>query len=173
MADKLSQLLERQEQLKAQLQLIQQQTSQEKRKLDTRRKILLGSLTLHLLDTGKLDQQVIVQALDQFLTKPSDRLVFQDLLPEQQQAPKQPDQTPVPAPPVATTPVLTPPVKATKTKTTKAKAKLEPSLSATAEQQYKTSVASPAASASPPSSQKSKPLQDNSAQAKLLEEFEV
>jgi len=167
MADKLSQLLERQEQLKAQLQLIQQQTSQEKRKLDTRRKILLGSLTLHLLDTGKLDQQVIVQALDQFLTKPSDRLVFQDLLPEQQQAPKQPEQAPVPAPPVKTT----------KTKTTKTKAKLEPSLSATAEQQYKTSVASPTASASasppPASSQKSKPLQDNSAQAKLLEEFEV
>ena len=172
MADKLSQLLSRQEQLKAQLQLIQQQASQEKRKLDTRRKILLGSLTLHLLDTGKLDQQVIVQALDQFLTKPSDRLVFQDLLPEQQQAPKQPEQAPVPAPPVATTPV-----KATKTKTTKAKAKLEPSLSATAEQQYKASVASPTASASasppPASSQKSKPLQDNRAQAKLLEEFEV
>jgi hypothetical protein len=170
MADKLSQLLSRQEQLKAQLQLIQQQTSQEKRKLDTRRKILLGSLTLHLLDTGKLDQQVIVQALDQFLTKPSDRLVFQDLLPEQQQAPKQPEQAPIPAP---NPPVATTPVKATKTKTTKAKAKLEPSLSATAEQQYKTLGASPTASTSSPSSQKSKPLQDNSAQAKLLEEFEV
>lgn len=159
MVDKLSQLLSRQEQLKAQLQLIQQQTGQEKRKLDTRRKILLGSLTLHLLDTGKLDQQMIVQALDQFLTKPNDRLVFQDLLPEQQQTPKQPEEAPVPAAPVKTT----------QTKTTKTKARLEPPLSATAEQQYTASVASPTASPS----QKSKPLQDNSAQAKLRKEFEV
>ncbi len=76
MSKKLDELLKKKEQLKARIQQEKNKLSQQERKKDTRRKILLGSLMIHMMKTGELDEEKINQRLDEFLTKDIDRKLF-------------------------------------------------------------------------------------------------
>ena len=76
MASKLEQLLKKQEELKAQIHKEKNKLSQAERKLDTRRKILLGALMMDMMKKGELDEKKILKRLDGFLTKETDRKLF-------------------------------------------------------------------------------------------------
>ncbi len=76
MASKLEQLLKKQEELKAQIRQEKNKLDQQERKLDTRRKILLGALMIDMMKKGELDEKKIMKQLDSFLTKETDRKLF-------------------------------------------------------------------------------------------------
>ncbi len=76
MGKKLSELLKKREQLNAQIQKERNKQSQQQRKEDTRRKILLGALVMEMMKKGELDEKKIIQRLDGFLTKDIDRKLF-------------------------------------------------------------------------------------------------
>ncbi len=76
MSKKLDDLLKKREQLDAQIQQERNKQSQQKRKEDTRRKILLGALMMELMKKGELDEKKILKRLDGFLTKDIDRKLF-------------------------------------------------------------------------------------------------
>ena len=76
MSKKLDDLLKKREQLNAQIQKERNKHSQQKRKDDTRRKILLGSLMMEMMKKGELDEKKIRKRLDGFLTKEIDRKLF-------------------------------------------------------------------------------------------------
>ena len=76
MGKKLDQLLKKREQLNAQIQKERNKQSQQQRKEDTRRKILLGALMMDLMKKGELDEKKILKRLDGFLTKDIDRKLF-------------------------------------------------------------------------------------------------
>ena len=83
MSSKLEQLLKKQEELKAQIRKEKNKLSQAERKLDTRRKILLGSLMIDMMKKGELDEKKIMKRLDGFLTKETDRKLFDFSVPNQ------------------------------------------------------------------------------------------
>ncbi len=76
MANKLEQLLKKQEELKAQIRKEKNKLSQAERKQDTRRKILLGALMMDMIKKGELDEKKILKRLDSFLTKEMERKLF-------------------------------------------------------------------------------------------------
>ncbi len=84
MSKKLDDLLKKREQLNAQIQKERNKQSQQKRKEDTRRKILLGALMMELMKKGELDEKKIMKRLDVFLTKDIDRKLFDFPAPNQQ-----------------------------------------------------------------------------------------
>ena len=76
MSKKLDELLKKKEQLNTRIQQEKNKLSQKKRKEDTRRKILLGSLMIQMIKTGELDEEKINQRLSEFLTKDIDQKLF-------------------------------------------------------------------------------------------------
>lgn len=84
MGKKLDDLLKKREQLNAQIQKERNKHSQQKRKEDTRRKILLGALMMEMMKKGELDEKKIMKRLDVFLTKDIDRKLFDFPAPNQQ-----------------------------------------------------------------------------------------
>ena len=76
MNEKLAQLLEKREKLNAQISKIRAKEAYQKRKEDTRRKILLGALALKMMSTGRWKSEKIMADLDKFLTRNSDRKLF-------------------------------------------------------------------------------------------------
>ncbi|GFE71956.1 50S ribosomal protein L7/L12 [Chroococcus sp. FPU101] len=82
MNKRLEQLLKKQEELKAQIQKIKATEATQKRKEDTRQKILLGALVLEMMERGELDKNVIYKRLDGFLSRSGDRTLFN--LPEKE-----------------------------------------------------------------------------------------
>jgi large subunit ribosomal protein L7/L12 len=76
MNKRLEQLLKRREELNAQIQKIKAQEASQKRKSDTRRKILLGALMMEMMNSGELDKNKIMKRLDGFLTRDLDRSLF-------------------------------------------------------------------------------------------------
>ncbi|MGK7938176.1 MAG: hypothetical protein AB4206_20620 [Xenococcaceae cyanobacterium] len=76
MGKKLDELLKKREQLNAQIQKERNKQSQQQRKEDTRRKILLGALVMDLIKKGELDEKKIMKRLDEFLSKDLDRKLF-------------------------------------------------------------------------------------------------
>ena len=76
MASKLEQLLKKQEELKAQIRKEKNKLSQGERKKDTRRKILLGALMMEMMKKRELDEKKIMKKLDSFLTRDTDRKLF-------------------------------------------------------------------------------------------------
>ena len=76
MASRLEQLLKKQEELKAQIRKEKNKLSQQERKLDTRRKILLGALMMDMMKKGELDEKKIMKRLDGFLSRNTDRKLF-------------------------------------------------------------------------------------------------
>ena len=81
MSKKLDELLKKREQLNARIQKERNKHSQQKRKEDTRRKILLGALLINMMGKGELDEKKIREKLDGFLTRDIDRKLF-DLPPK-------------------------------------------------------------------------------------------
>ncbi len=76
MSKKLEKLLEKREQLNAEIQKARASETAQKRKEDTRRKILLGALVIEMMDKGELDDGVIMKRLEGFLTRDIDRKLF-------------------------------------------------------------------------------------------------
>ena len=76
MSKKLDELLKKREQLNARIQKERNKQYQQKRKEDTRRKILLGALMIKMMTKGELDEKKIIKKLDGFLTRDIDRLLF-------------------------------------------------------------------------------------------------
>ena len=76
MSKKLEKLLEKREQLNAEIQKARARETVQKRKEDTRRKILLGALVIEMMDKGELDDGVIMKRLEVFLTRDIDRKLF-------------------------------------------------------------------------------------------------
>ncbi len=76
MGKKLDELLKKREQLNAQIQKERNKHTQQKRKEDTRRKILLGALMMEMMNKGELDEKKIMKRLDGFLSRDTDRQLF-------------------------------------------------------------------------------------------------
>ena len=76
MNKRLEQLLKKQEELKAQIQKIKATEATQKRKEETRQKILLGALVMEMMEKGELDSSVMMKRLDGFLTRTGDRTLF-------------------------------------------------------------------------------------------------
>ena len=76
MSKRLDDLLKKREQLNAQIQKEKNKQNQQKRKEDTRRKILMGALMMDMMKKGELDEKKIRKRLDGFLTKEMDRKLF-------------------------------------------------------------------------------------------------
>jgi large subunit ribosomal protein L7/L12 len=69
---KLEAAKKKKSQLDNQIKLIRAELSTIERKKDTRRKILLGALVMHLIDKGVLEFDWVMRHLDKFLTKERD-----------------------------------------------------------------------------------------------------
>ncbi len=76
MSKKLNDLLKKREQLNAQIHQEKNKQSQQKRKEDTRRKILLGALMIDMMKKGELDEKKIMKHLNSFLIKDRERKLF-------------------------------------------------------------------------------------------------
>ncbi len=76
MTKKLEKLLEQREKINAQIQKARTRETAQKRKEDTRRKILLGALVIEMMDKEELDDGVIMKRLEKFLTRDIDRKLF-------------------------------------------------------------------------------------------------
>ncbi len=76
MTKKLDKLLEQREKINARIQKARSRETAQKRKEDTRRKILLGALVIEMMDKGELDDGVIMKRLEGFLTRDIDRKLF-------------------------------------------------------------------------------------------------
>lgn len=76
MTKRLDELLKKREQLKAQIQQVRAKEAAQKRKEDTRKKILLGALMMEMMERGELDKGKMRKRLDGFLTREGDRRLF-------------------------------------------------------------------------------------------------
>ncbi len=76
MSKKLEKLLQKREELNAEIQKARARKTAQKRKEDTRRKILLGALVIEMMNRGELDDGVIMKRLEGFLTRDIDRKLF-------------------------------------------------------------------------------------------------
>ena len=76
MGKKLDELLKKREQLNAQIAKERNKHTQQQRKEDTRRKILLGALMMEMMKKRELDEKKIMKKLDGFLTLDIDRKLF-------------------------------------------------------------------------------------------------
>ena len=72
----LEKLTKKREQLNAKIQAIKTKEAANKRKEDTRRKILIGGVVLKMLKTGEMPQERLTQILDKHLDKAADRALF-------------------------------------------------------------------------------------------------
>jgi hypothetical protein len=76
MSEKLDKLKARQEQIKAQIQKEVQRDSTKKRKEETRKKILIGSMMLNDMRNTKEKEDKILQELNVYLKNKKDRTLF-------------------------------------------------------------------------------------------------
>lgn len=86
-SSKLKRLLERQAQLKAQIQQAKAQERSRERKLDTRRKLLIGAAILHQIEQQQWPESKLKAMMDAFLTRPEDRRLFNLPIPDESNAP--------------------------------------------------------------------------------------
>lgn len=76
MAKDLEKLLEKQKQLAAQIQAIKAREKEADRKLDTRRKILIGGAVLAMVKRGDWPQDKLKSMLDREIHAEKDRALF-------------------------------------------------------------------------------------------------
>lgn len=74
--NKLDTLTEKRDQLNAQIQAVRAREQAQKRKDDTRRKVLIGGVVLKMLKTGEMPQERLNQILDKHLDSERDRTLF-------------------------------------------------------------------------------------------------
>ena len=72
----LEKLLEKEKQLKAKIQAAKARERDNERKLETRRKILIGAMVLDGMKNSEEYETKIRQNLDKYLTKNKDRVLF-------------------------------------------------------------------------------------------------
>lgn len=75
-AEKLAELQEKESQIKAQIQALKARDSEEERKRDTRRKILIGGVVLSKVKRGEWGQEKLKALLDNELKADRDRELF-------------------------------------------------------------------------------------------------
>lgn len=83
MATKLQRLLEKEAQLKAQIQQAKAAERTLEKKRDTRRKILIGAAVMARVEHGEWPKADLLRMMDGFLTRPNERDLF-DLDAEQE-----------------------------------------------------------------------------------------
>lgn len=76
-SSKLDKLTVKRQQLNAQIQALKAQESKQKRKEETKKKVLVGSVVLKMLETGEMPQERLAQILDKHLTRDADRALFE------------------------------------------------------------------------------------------------
>jgi hypothetical protein len=76
MPTRLELLLEKEAQLKAQIQLAKAAERTLEKKRDTRRKILIGAAVLARVERGEWPQRDLAMMMDGFLTRPHERELF-------------------------------------------------------------------------------------------------
>ncbi len=74
--DRIEKLEAKKQQIDAQIDKLKALNSEEKRKLDTRKKILLGSWVLNQIDNGEIAEEEVMAKMDKYLTRNIDRRVF-------------------------------------------------------------------------------------------------
>ena len=72
----LDKLLIQQRKLKARIDKVRARDSAQKRKDDTRRKILVGAMVLDDVDLGVVDKEKFLKKMDKRLTRKNDRKLF-------------------------------------------------------------------------------------------------
>lgn len=87
MTKKLEKLLKLQEDIKAQIKQEKKKVYKANHKLNTRRKVLFGSLLIHLMKNGYLDEDDIMKQLDDFLSRDNDRKLFDFPVPKPDKSP--------------------------------------------------------------------------------------
>lgn len=75
-SSKLDKLNIKRQQLNAQIQALKSQESKQKRKKETKKKVLVGSVVLKMLDTGEMPEERLNQILDKHLKHDADRALF-------------------------------------------------------------------------------------------------
>ena len=80
--NKLAALTAKRDQINAQIQALKAKEQAQKRKEDTRRKVLIGAVVLKMLKTGEMSQERLTAMLDKNLDSDQDRMLF-DLSPKQ------------------------------------------------------------------------------------------
>ena len=73
---KLERLLEKEAQLKAQIQQAKAAERTLEKKRDTRRKVLIGAAVMALVESGRWPQENLLEMMDGFLTRPNERELF-------------------------------------------------------------------------------------------------
>ncbi len=74
--DRIQKLEAKKQQIDAQIDKLKALNSEEKRKRETRQKILLGSWVLNQIKTGEMVKEEVIAKMDKYLTKNIDRKVF-------------------------------------------------------------------------------------------------
>lgn len=77
MATKLQRLLEKEAQLKAQIQQARARERTLEKKKDTRRKILVGAAVMARVNSGEWPEDDLLRMMDGFLTRQSERDLFE------------------------------------------------------------------------------------------------
>ncbi|MEO0707578.1 MAG: hypothetical protein AAF050_18195 [Cyanobacteria bacterium J06649_5] len=86
MSTKLEQLLQKESQLKAQIQKAKALERTKEKKKDTRRKILIGSAIMAQIEAGEFSEKNLITMMDTFLSRPNERDLFGLSTPEPTQS---------------------------------------------------------------------------------------
>ena len=76
-ADRLKKLEEQRARINAEIQRVRAREQQQARKDDTRRKILVGSMLLQLVEDGEWPEDKLRARLDTYLVRADDRALFE------------------------------------------------------------------------------------------------
>ena len=96
-AKRLEKLEEQRARINAEIQRVRAKEQQQKRKEETRRKVLVGSLIMGKVQSGEWPEEELIETMDSYLERDNDRALFG--LPPKQQKPhqqQQPQQKPQP-----------------------------------------------------------------------------
>ena len=77
---KLEKLLKERQQIENRIKQIQAKKNSDKRKLDTRRKILFGVMFQKLIAEGQIENETITKAIENYLTTDRDRDLIKNYL---------------------------------------------------------------------------------------------
>jgi aspartokinase len=76
MSDRLQKLKEQQEQLNAKIKRIEQKEKEQQRKVDTRKKILIGAMVLDKMSKSEKVNAKVISELSVYLTSERDKKLF-------------------------------------------------------------------------------------------------
>lgn len=74
--EKLKAIKEKQIKLAQEARQIKAKEAENKRKIETRKKIILGGLIMHKIESGKLLENELMKELNEYLTRDIDRKLF-------------------------------------------------------------------------------------------------